>query len=71
VMFSTGCMSLAIAGLVACYSGDGKTFALTCSDAYIPGLETCKEQFARLGLPVTSSTSSTILPVIIPQPGHQ
>lgn len=47
-MFATGCMSLMVAGMVACYSGDVQgNVKLTCSDATIQGLPTCKEQMAK------------------------
>ncbi len=65
-MLTSGCMALAIAGMVACFCGDGKTTSLTCSDVYIQGLETCKEQSARLG--VVSSSTSAIATTIITRP---
>lgn len=65
-MFSTGCISLMVAGMVACYSGNHDGVKLTCSDAPIAGLETCKQQAQRMGL--STSTTGTIITILPPRP---
>ncbi len=68
-MFWTGCLALMIAGGMVCYSGNPPDeLKITCSDAQIPGLETCTARAARVGLAI-GSTNQII--VTIPAQGPQ
>lgn len=65
-MFSFGCLALAIAGMTVCYSGDMQgNIKLTCSDVSIQGMETCKDQMARIG--INMSSTSMVTTVIVPR----
>lgn len=57
----SGCIALALAGASACFTGDGKQAQLTCSDVEIMGIETCKDQFKRLGGVASTSSGSFII----------
>lgn len=55
-MFASGCLTLLAAGMVACFSSDVQgNVKMTCSDAPIQGLPTCKEQMAKVGAFTTST----------------
>ena len=66
-MLTSGCLALMAAGMVACFSGGVQgDIKMTCSDAFIQGLPTCKELMAKTLPGVATTSTGTYVTTMVP-----